>query len=279
MHRGSLLCVLLTVLVMVASFPLPAETTVPLNQGTEPQQTDASSINPGASAAASASPAELEAQGDVMRLKKSYLDAIDYYRAALHAKPHDAHIYNKVGIAELLSQRFRESTKYFQRSIANDRRFADPYNNLGVIDYALKKYGRAIKSYKKAIALEPYCASFYSNLGAAYFSEKQFENATGSYAEALRLDPAIFEHSSHAGVTAQLSSPQDRAHYDYVLARLYAKMGVTDRSLEYLRRALEEGYKGVDNAYKDPEFATLRRDVRFTQLMSARPPAISEVTN
>jgi hypothetical protein len=53
-------------------------------------------------------------------------------------------------------------------------------------------------------------------------------------------------------------------------------MGSPDRSLAYLRRALEEGYKGVDNAYKDPEFADLRKDARFTQLMAARPAAIPE---
>ncbi len=49
-----------------------------------------------------------------------------------------------------------------------------------------------------------------------------------------------------------------------------------DRSLQYLRRALEEGYKGIDNVYKDPEFAGLRNDARFTELMAARPPAIPE---
>jgi hypothetical protein len=73
-----------------------------------------------------------------------------------------------------------------------------------------------------------------------------------------------------------MSRPEDRAHYDYVMARLYAKMGETERSLEYLRRAMEEGYKSINSVYKDQEFAGLRKDHRFTELMAARPPAIND---
>ena len=92
----------------------------------------------------------------------------------------------------------------------------------------------------------------------------------------MRLDPGIFERTSRAGVLAQLPSPDDRAHYDYVLAKLFAKMGVADRSLEYLRKAMEEGYKEIGNVYKDAEFAELRKDPRFTELMSSKPTAISD---
>jgi hypothetical protein len=73
-----------------------------------------------------------------------------------------------------------------------------------------------------------------------------------------------------------MASPQDRAHYSYVLAKLYAKMGDSDHSLEYLRKAMEEGYKGVKDVYSDPEFATLRKDARFAELMKEKPPALPE---
>jgi len=226
--------------------------------------------------AADASVAELERRGDTLRAEKAYLDALDYYRAAIAKEPNNAKLYNKIGINELQMARFSEARKDFEKAIKNDRQFADAYNNLGVIYYLQKKYGKAVKQYEGAIKLRQDSGSFYSNLGAAYFSRKEFEKASLAYNQALAIDPDIFEHTSHTGVQAQMSSPGDRAHFYYVLARLYAKAGVSDRSLQYLRRAMEEGYKGIEDVYKDAEFAGLRKDPRFTDLMAARPLAIPE---
>jgi len=226
--------------------------------------------------AANASAAELESRGDELRAQKAYLDAIDYLRAALVKAPNVARIYNKIGIAELQIQRYKESRKDFERAIKLDRTLADAYNNLGVVYYKEAKHGKAIKQYEKAIKLNPAVASYYSNLGAAYYLLKDWDKATIAYGQALQLDPDIFERTSHTGVTAQLPSPEERARFDYVVAKLYAKHGDLDRSLQYLRRCLEEGYKGIDDVYKDPEFAALRSDTRFTQLMASRPAAIPE---
>jgi tetratricopeptide (TPR) repeat protein len=225
---------------------------------------------------ATATAEELEKRGDELRREKDYLDALDYYRAALAKNRNSAKVYNKAGIAELLMQRFREAGKDFEHAIHVDHQFADAVNNLGVIDYEAKNYGRALKQYSKALRLQPDSASFYSNMGAAYFGKKQFEKAAEAYAKAMELDPSILERTSHNGISAQLPSPGDRAHYDFLIAKLCAKVGDRDRSLQYLRRAMEEGYKGINDVYKDPEFAGLRSDARFTELMASRPPAIPE---
>jgi len=225
---------------------------------------------------ATATAEELEKRGDELRVEKDYLDALDYYRAALAKNRNNAKVYNKAGIAELLMQRFNEAGKDFERAIHLDHQSADAVNNLGVIDYEAKRYGKAIKQYSKAIRLQPGSASFYSNMGAAYFGKKQFEKAAEAYAKAMELDPSIFDRISHNGISAQLPSPGDRARYDYLIAKLCAKHGDSDRSLQYLRRAMEEGYKGIDDVYTDPEFAGLRSDSRFAELMAARPPAIPE---
>ena len=225
---------------------------------------------------AQASPEELERRGDELRTEKNYLDAIDYYQAALKGTPGNATLINKIGICQLMTQHYKLARKSFERSIHADRRHADAYNNLGVTYYAVHNFNAAIKQYEKAIAEKNDAASFYSNMGTAYFGKKEFERAIQCYSKAVELDPDIFDRSSHAGVQAKLPSPEDRAHYDFVLAKLYARTGETDRSLHYLKKAMEEGYSGIKAVYKDNEFSTLRKDPRFTELMSAKTLAISD---
>jgi tetratricopeptide (TPR) repeat protein len=220
----------------------------------------------------------LELQADRLRADKLFLDSLDYYRAALNKKGNDtdtqARLWNKAGITELLMQRYKEARKSFERSIQTDRRYADASNNLGVIFYESRKYGAAVKQYEKAIAVDANSASFYNNLGAAYFSKRSFDSAVAAYQHALELDPGVFERTSRGGVQAQLPSPEDRARYDYTVAKLYAKMGLSDQSLEYLRKAIEDGYKDLKNVYRDVEFSQLRLNPRFTELMALNMPVI-----
>src|SRR5215813_9903316 len=111
-----------------------------------------------------ASAEELEKQGDDPRSRKAYLDAIDYFHAALVKSPDNASIMNKIGISELMLQRYKEAGKSFDRAIKKNHKFAEAYNNMGVVQYERRKYGAAVKQYKKALEISPDSASFYSNL-------------------------------------------------------------------------------------------------------------------
>ena len=64
-----------------------------------------------------AAAAKLEERGDTLRAEKAYLDALDYYRAALAKNSGSAPLYNKIGINELQLGRFADARKDFERAI------------------------------------------------------------------------------------------------------------------------------------------------------------------
>ena len=260
-----------------ALLPLPALAQNPLVPPV-PASDDTATAPPqllrAAPPSANASAEELETRGDILRAEKAYADAIDYYRAAL-AKKESAALHNKSGIAQLLMLHYDKAKKEFERAIKRDPFYAEAYNNLGVVNYSQRDYKRAIRRYQKALELRETSASFHSNLGTAYFVRKQYDKASAEYLRALELDPDIFERQSATGVSARLPSPSERARFSYVIAKMYAKSGNADRCLLYLKRAMEAGYAGMNDVYQDEEFAQVRKDPRFTELMASKPVAVS----
>ena len=217
-----------------------------------------------------ATPAELELKGDQLRAEKAPADALDYYRAALEKTPKKqrAVLYNKCGITELHLGRYDDAERDFVNALKRDKKYSEAMNNLGVVYYLQKRYGKAVKAYGKAIETNPNSASFYSNLGRAYFADKKYDLASAQYSKALEIDPDIFSRESPAGISARI--PQEKGLLSFVLAKLLATHGKIDESVLYLRRAMDEGYKGIDKIYTEPEFAKVIKDPRFTEMMNAR---------
>src|SRR5271157_5291372 len=220
-----------------------------------------------------ASEQDLEEQGDLLRSQKRYLDSLDFYQAAM-AKQSTALLWNKEGMAYLLMQRPKEATKCFDRAIKLDKHDAAAYNNRGYMEYRNEKYRKAIRYYQKAMSIRPTDAVFHYNMASAYFAMHDFGHAAQEYHAAYTLDPDIFQRVSKMGIMAQSTSPEDRAAFSFMVAKMYAQAGDFEHSLEYLRKAMEEGYKGIDKVYTDSEFASLRTDPRFADLMAQKPASL-----
>jgi len=220
-----------------------------------------------------ASAADLEQQGDQLRAAKRYLDSIDFYHLALKKQP-SATLWNKEGMSYLLLQKPDKAAKAFDHAIKIDKNAPEGYNNRGYVEQMRKKYDKAIKYYEQAIELRPTDAVFYFNMGTSYFGKRNFPQAAKEYQTAFSLDPSIFIRVSRIGIMAQSTSPEDRAAFSFMVARMYAKAGDVDHSLEYLRKAMEDGYKDINKVYTESEFASLRTDKRFEELMAQKPQAI-----
>ncbi len=200
--------------------------------------------------------------------RKMYREAIDMYRQGSPASPLLA---NKVGIAYHQMLMLDLAKKNYERAIKLDPKYSEAINNLGTIFYAQKSYRRSIGSYKRALRYTTPSAAIYANMGAAYFGRKDYRNAAQYYEEALRLDPDVFEHHSSFGTIMQERTVEERATYHLYLAKMYAKNGRDDRAIIYLRKALEEGVKDREKIPGMPEFARLKTNPDFAQLLLDNP--------
>lgn len=216
------------------------------------------------------SASDLEHQGDLLRGQKRYFDAIDYYKAAI-AQEITPQRYNKLGMAYLFLQQYKDAEKSFDRALKQDKNCAEAWNNVGFVEQMKRNYGKASKHYEHALALKPNAPTFHYNMGSVYFARHQYPEAAQEYRTAYLLDPDIFIRVSRMGVLAQTSSPEDRAAFSFMVARMYAEAGDVEHCIEYLRKAMEEGYRDIKKVYTESDFATLRTDKRFTELMEQRP--------
>jgi tetratricopeptide (TPR) repeat protein len=209
-----------------------------------------------------------EERGDLLMARKMYRDAIEAYTKGAKDNPV---LWNKAGIAwHQLGQLDRAKT-YYEQALRLKPTYAEAQNNIGTVYYAQKSYRRAIAAYKRALLIVPTSASFHKNLGTAYFARKQDKESMAEYQEALRLDPEAFENRSLFGTVLEESTVGDRARYHYYIAKLYAQSGRNDMALQYLKKALEEGFRDKKKLEQDPEFQAMRDLPEFKELLASEP--------
>ena len=209
-----------------------------------------------------------ENRGDIFMARKMYREAIEAFS---EGSPKDPVLKNKLGIAHHQLLQLDAARKCYEQAIKLKPDYSEAVNNLGTVYYAAKSYRRAISQYKKAIKLAPDSASIHSNLGTAYYARNQLALANEEYRIAMKLDPEVFERHSSYGVLLQERSVADRAKFHYMMATMYAADGRNELALQYLRKALEEGYKERKKVPDDPAFAGLRDLPEFKELLALEP--------
>ncbi len=235
---------------------------------TQPGNSPAASLPIPGQPASTPKPLTPEMRGDIFMARRMYREAIEMYNTA---DQKDAAIWNKKGIAYQNLNELDAAKKNYERALKLNPKFAEAQNNIGTVQYSQKSYRSAVNTYKKALRLSPNSASFHKNLGTAYFARKNEKEAMAEYMIAMSLDPTVFEPHSGTGPVLLSTNIEERAKFDYSMAKLYAKVGNSEQALQFLRRALEEGFKDKKKMGSDPEWDAFREVPEFKELLSLEP--------
>ena len=202
--------------------------------------------------------------------RKMYREAVESYKEA----PETAVLMNKIGIAYHQLADLGNAEKCYKQALKLDPKYAEAMNNLGTIYYSRESYRRAINQYKKVLRLKPDSASTLANLGSAYYARKQYELGSENVQKALAIDPNVFESRSGVGTMVRDRSVGDRPTVFYYMAKSYAKAGMFEQALSYIRKSIEEGFKERKKFMEEPEFAGLQKDPEFQKIMAMEPKVL-----
>lgn len=194
-------------------------------------------------------------RGQELMGAKDYDRAVTLFTTLTHQDPKSFAAWNMLGVALQQTGQIDTARWAYTRATKLNSKFGEAYNNIGTTWYQEQRYGKAIRAYQKAIAVDPTLASAFSNMGCAYFNAKKYPQALAAFNEAIRLDPDVFSLSSHAGTVLQDRTVSDHGGFYFLLAKSYAERDDAPTCAEYLRKAFDEGYKGVAAVKTDPSFA------------------------
>jgi Tfp pilus assembly protein PilF len=123
--------------------------------------------------------------------------------------------------------------------------------------------------YRKALKADPHSALILKNLGTNLLSQGKLKKGADAYQAALAIDPQVFDSAAGLKVDNP-SSVQNRGAMNYYMAKSCLRAGMTDRAIEYLRLALNEGFTNAKKLAADNDFAGLHGKPAFEQLLAAQ---------
>jgi len=259
---------------VVIAFLLPASPSVLAQDASHPEAT----VNATQAASARVAPeakaphptpnpnATPEQIGDSLMVHQRYQAAIEQYKKA----PRDsAEVWNKMGVAYQLLLNLDDAGRCYTQALKLDPKNPVVLNNLGTVYVSQKQFSKAEKTYRKALKLNPKSALVHKNLGTALLAERKYKQGWQEYQNALADDPDIFKSTN----TVRVENPasiQERGAMNYYMAKGCVRAGQTDRAIEYLRMAINEGFTTPKKIAADQEFVALRGLPAFEQMIAAQ---------
>ncbi|MGA3344576.1 MAG: tetratricopeptide repeat protein [Terracidiphilus sp.] len=215
----------------------------------------------------SQAPPTPEEIGDALMTHQRYQAAIAAYQKA---PSNSAGVINKMGIAYQMMFNVEEAMRCYKASLKIDPANPHVYNNLGTVYDEIGAYRSAERMYRKALRLNPSSSLVLKNLGSDQFAQHRFKQGWETYKAALALDPTVFEDSGAKIRVTNPASISERGAMNYYMAKGCVRAGMTDRAIEYLRMALNEGFTNPKKIIADSEFAGLRGLPAFERLLAAQ---------
>jgi tetratricopeptide (TPR) repeat protein len=177
-------------------------------------------------------------------------EAVIHFRQAMQMKPADAAIKNGLKTALDAQREMNETIAAMQRAL--EKTPDDPllHYRLANLCHRNRDTPKAIRHYKKALALRPDFKEALNDLAIVFAVNGDYENALAALKQMVTLQP------------------DNPVHY-YSMASVLARQNKVDESIDWLKRAIQRGFRDLGRIKTDENLDNIRKSPRYQQLVKS----------
>jgi tetratricopeptide (TPR) repeat protein len=180
----------------------------------------------------------------------------------IEKNPNDAQAYIQYGRMLQQLQRYDEAIANFEKASKLQPNNPTIFGGIGQIRFAQRRYDEAATNLSRAVEGGWRNSMLYGQLAYARLALNQNEEAIKNYEKA-------FEMGIPPGATTR-----GLAYYNMAIG--YFRVKQNDRGFELLNKAVDEGFNNRAMYEGDTDFAPVRTDARFQQILTRLPKAASQ---
>ena len=177
-------------------------------------------------------------------------ESISHYYEALRIKPDDADAYYNLGNALAGQGKLSAAVKHYKGALRINPDFTEASGNIKKVSEILKKIDEAIQSIQELLKVNPGDPELHYNLGILYYKKGEFDKAICQYQESLSIQP-------------------DNPSTYYNIACMYSMQNRIEKSLDFLKIAIEKGYDNWDLIKSDKDLENVRSTSHYKKLLSS----------
>jgi tetratricopeptide (TPR) repeat protein len=187
------------------------------------------------------------------------------FKRAIELNPNSARAHQGYSFFLAMHRRLDEALAEAKKARELDPLSLQINNWIGATLLFKREYDEAIEQLQKTLEIDPSYGIANGWLVAAYWAKGDREQAIAHLEKWLPDSPhvLIHRHTLSGNRVEAIRIVETTEMFPQVKARYYMRLGETDRAIEVVKSAIDEGYPGIPSVNYWLEFEPLRDDPRF----------------
>ncbi len=212
--------------------------------------------------------------------------SVFHYSRALQISPENANVHNNLGLALIQKGDIDGAVTHFQEALRIKSDYKEAYNNLGRTHAIKRKIDEAVQKIQESLKIDPEDIMLSEKLEDIYKSRRELDDAAEQYHKALTPQPGytrealnidnyvkVYEIRKEYDVISSLLKkltelePDSEQAY-YTVACVFARQHKTEKSVEWLKKAVRKGYDNWEALKNDRNLENIRNTPYYKSLIN-----------